>query len=122
MRVNLNREKLTRVHEMVTLLLNDYPAGDAAEKLIDALINKVRLKMRNKLDKMSFKNCYSFSIPQEEAMALFIWFGQMEAVVQPTDYIFEKNVLQDIINQIDREYGTINRTGEVDRSVQRTIS
>lgn len=117
MRINFNREKLTRVLEMITLLMHDYPAGDQAELLVDALINKIRIKMRNRLDTMNVKNSYAVSMPQEEAMAFFLWFSQMEVVMPATAYIFERTIAQEICNLIDRQYGTINRTDQSRKAI-----
>ncbi|RYF25164.1 MAG: hypothetical protein EOO42_04345 [Flavobacteriales bacterium] len=122
MRIILNHEKLSRLHEMVTLLLKQFPSENKAELLLDAIVNKVRLRMRNRLDALNSKNSYSVSLPIEEALAFYLWFEQIETCLTRTDYIFERTVATQIKNQIDQTYGTIKPAGAIDSSLQRTLS
>ncbi|MES2651293.1 MAG: hypothetical protein V4663_06105 [Bacteroidota bacterium] len=108
MRVNLNREKLQRLHELVEYLLKEFPASDKAEELVDALIHKIRIKLRNRLDTYNVKNSYSITLPKEEALAYFIWMEQVSKLLPKNVFVFELNVSLTITNEIDRTYGTIN--------------
>ena len=107
MRVQLNREKLEHLHEFVVWLLNEYPAGDKAEELVDALINKIRIKLRNRMDSYNAKNNYCTTLTKEEALALFIWMQQLTPMIPKNFYAFEQNITLQITNQIDQTYGTI---------------
>lgn len=66
--------------------------------------------MRNSLDKMNLKNSYLVTFHESEALAFLIWYNQLQSVFNATQYIFERNIAQSIINQIDQTYGTITRT------------
>lgn len=107
MRVSLTREKLNSLFDMVQYLLAEFPAGDKAEELVDGLIHKIRIKMRNRLDTYNIKNSYSFTLTKEEALAFELWMSQLKPMIPITNYVFEQNIALQITNKIDQIYGTI---------------
>lgn len=98
MRIKMKYEEMKSLYEMVEALLKLYPAGDPAEELIDALVNKVRIRLRNRLDNL--KAGYSITLPKEEALAFELWISQMRQVLPSPAYIYELNTATQITNEI----------------------
>ena len=117
MRVSLNRDKLCGLYELLVFLLNEFPASDMAEELVDVIIHKIRIKIRNRLDTFNNKNSYTFTLTKEEALAYFIWMEQLRPLIPITDYNYELTVALTITNEIDKTYGTINPTEKGTRAI-----
>ena len=103
MKIKLNRDKMQSVHDLISHLLAAYPAEDKAERLLHKLINRVRIKFRNRLDQVNERNGYQVTLTEDEALALDIWFNQ---VVLPADnWIYERLQVEKMCNEADRLYG-----------------
>ena len=98
--MRLNRSKMEGMLLMMTYLLEQWPAEDKAEKLLHVIVDKIRTKMRNRLDQVNTKNGYTITLSQEEALAFDLWFGQM--ALPESLYTYEQNIAQGICVEIDR--------------------
>ena len=107
-KIQLNRQRLEGLYNLVEWLLTNYPAGDKAEQLIDELIEKIRVKLRNKVESFSPRNSYSVTLKKEEALAYFIWMQQLEPLIPKGLFVYELSVSSSLTTQIDMNYGTIN--------------
>lgn len=107
MRIQINREKLTSLNELLKYLLKEFPAGDESESLIDDKIKNINRKLEERIATTNNKNSYSVSIPEAEAMALFSYITELTPMIPKTFYVFEQKVSQEILNQIDETYGTL---------------
>lgn len=101
--MKLTRERLEAVHLFIDCLLKTYPPENKAERLLHVLVNRVRIKMRNRLDQINNHNGYRIKLSQEEAMAFEIWFNQMPE--QENAFIYEGNIVRQLCNEIDKQYG-----------------
>ncbi|MGB4776127.1 MAG: hypothetical protein WBP45_13190 [Daejeonella sp.] len=101
--MKLTRERLEAVHIYIDYLLKMYPAENKAEMLVQLMVNRVRIKMRNRLDQLNKRNGYRVNLTQEEAMAFEIWFNQMPR--QESIFIYENNIVRQLCNDIDKQYG-----------------
>ena len=105
MLIKLNQEKAAGLHQLIMFLMETYPPENKAEKLLHMMVNRVRIKLRNKLESLSLKNSYSISLTDEEALSLDLYIAQMEASIEFNIYIYEKSVAKDVTNEIDRVLG-----------------
>jgi hypothetical protein len=105
MRVSLKRDKMQGLHDLIYYLLKTYPAEprNAAEELLDTLVEAIRLKMYIKLASINKKESFCMTLKKEEALAFEIWFGQM---AKPTGTFFlETHNAQELSNEINKVYG-----------------
>ena len=105
MLIKLNYDRATGLYQLIIFLMETYPPEDKAEKLLHMMVNKVRIKLRNKLESLSPKTSYSISITDEEALSLDLYMSSMEASIKHNTYIYEKSVAKEITNEIDRVLG-----------------
>ncbi|MBY0377488.1 MAG: hypothetical protein K2Q33_02855 [Gammaproteobacteria bacterium] len=107
-KIQLNRQQLDGLYSLVEWLLQNYPASDNAEQLLDDIIEGVRKKIRTKVESFSNRNSYSISLKRHEALAYFIWMQQLEPFIPKGLFVYELSVSSTLTNKIDMTYGTIN--------------
>ncbi len=112
MRINLNREQMTNLYQMISFLLKEFPANDKEEMMVDLLVEKIRIKLRNRLDAYLVKDSYCVHINVDEALAFDTWMAQIRPLLKIDQFVFEKTIALKITNKIDLTYGTIKRTGQ----------
>lgn len=83
--------------------MDAYPALNPAEELIWALVKKVKIKFRNRMD--NTRAGYSMTLPKDEALAFEFWMNEMRKEIQPDTYKYELNTADQITNEINRLYG-----------------
>lgn len=101
MRVKLNKAQANDLFHFVTFLLTMYPFQHRREKLLDILVNKIRLKLRTKIES-SYTKSFSIKLAEEEALAFEEWMEQIEAVLPKSMYVYEQTFTKQITNEINR--------------------
>lgn len=107
MRIQLNRQKLTAVNDLIQYLLKEFPAGDEAEALVDDHIKNIKKKFENRISTINIKNSFCITLSEEEAKAYFSYLQQLTPMIPKTFYVLEQKASQEILNLIDETYGTI---------------
>lgn len=101
MRIKTNQERLNGAVLLLGTLLEHNKPQDISEKLIHGMVFKVYQKIRNKAE-MPGKNGYSFSLSDQDALALFIFINQTDLMVD--FYPYEALHLESIANEIHKKY------------------
>ncbi len=101
-KIKLNRSRLDGMYVLIDHLLSAYKPKDKAEKLLGLLVEKVWIKMRNRLQTYKPNDTYSVLLSPEEAIAFAIWFDQQ--AIDRTIFQYECNVATQLLHEIDRLY------------------
>lgn len=104
MTVPLTKEQATNLMAFIDYMFLHCPAESREEKILDLLINKIRVKLWNKLNVRTQKR-YGVTLTQEEALAFEEWFSQVWSSVKPLEFVMEKNLAKTISNQANAVYG-----------------
>lgn len=104
MKVQLNKDQASNLMGFIDHMLFTYPAENRAEKILDILVNRFRVKLWNKLN-VKTQKCYSVTLSPEEALGFEEWFCQISSSIQDLQFIFEKNLAKQISNQSNQTYG-----------------
>lgn len=105
MRIKLKRDQAEHLLELITYLLTTFPYSTRGEKLLDVLVNKIRIKLRNKLDFRDPRNGYGITLNEEEALAFEEWMSQLSSSIPAHTYVYEQNIAKNITNDINAIYG-----------------
>lgn len=68
------------------------------------MVNKVRLKLRSKVESRSTSS-YSVKLLEEEALAFEEWMAQIEPTLPQNQYVYEQTFTKLITNEINKTYG-----------------
>lgn len=102
MKVTYNYDQIAYLHSFIAQALTRFPFDSRREKLLDLLVNSIRIKLRNKLDRR--RPTYSITLSETEAIALEEWAAVMVPKVPPDNFIYEINLLRQLVNESNRLY------------------
>lgn len=103
MKIKLNRVKMLGLFELIEFLMDGNQAENDGEQILYLLVEKIRIKLRNRLDQLSLKDNYQITLSEDEALALKVWLEQKHI---PANYFnYELNVAQQICLDINKQYG-----------------
>ncbi len=105
MKIHLTHQAAESLVILIKYLLDKYPAEDKAEKILDALVNQVRLKIRNRIERGFSQSGYTFTLSIEHSLAFDLWMDQMRPSIPPLEYGYEQNIALQITNESDKIYG-----------------
>ena len=91
--------------DLIGYLLDTFPAKNKAEYILQLMVEKIRIKIRNRLDSYNAKDRYSVKLQAEEALSFELWFSQIPLALLSVNYRYELNVANHIITDIDKIYG-----------------
>lgn len=101
MRIKTNHSRLMSVVLLLGQLLLINKPNDIAEKLVYSLVEKLYKRILVKTITAT-RAGYTFTLSDQEALALFIFINQVDLL--RSAYPYEANELQAISDQIHQEY------------------
>lgn len=97
----INRERLQSVFLWLTKSMDGFESESMADKLVFKLIQGLWKRVRNRLE--TGKVIHDFTLNEQEAMALYVWFQWMcdEMAIA---YMYETMYMREIYHSIDKKY------------------
>lgn len=99
--LKLSQDRYRGLYDLISYLLEAHPAENRAEKLLTRIVERMRIKMRNQLERC-IQSRYTLVMDEVEATAFELWYNQ---VADQQGFIYERTNAQAVCNLSNQLFG-----------------
>lgn len=107
MKLNLTKDKLSALHLLLSSCIEQWPAENVADSLVVEILKGLIERLYTRIRRLQNNSNAgaNIKISNIEAMALHVYWTNMEAVINATysDHTYEFIVMRNVVYQIDKE-------------------